>query len=445
MSKENNNEISIKENDLLIEKHDDINAQKELKKQLILPSLKNNFKTISTNQDEKKIAFYSIKKYNQDLKNSLRTKKLNLNKNILIPNIKENEYRKINQQYQGKIYNYSNRATDIRTSKINDNKKKHFISMREPNRTNKIKKNFFNDKVKNFQESLIKRQNSYDSGCSNEKSLILNLTKNTNTNEEMSKEGKSLKNLNYSKSTVFKISKINLNKYPISKINESKNKQTYISSISSIPKYSKFFHKSQNNTIGTHTIYKYYLNKSSSQITLPVQNYNKLFKDRSHSVIEKLKRIYCENKNFDSLLRELKDNHKIAFKDDFDIEEYQNTLLELLEKRVSQKHLIDLQDDYRALNKKLFNVFEPKGRFTVLAEKLRYNLPSFLIEKMKQLDKDSIISRMKYYNQFKEFKKDKKLVIKFGRRDEGIKLIKKKKIKEEINGKDDEGNKDNNI
>ena len=419
MSKENNNEISIKENDLLIEKHDDINAQKELKKQLILPSLKNNFKTISTNQDEKKIAFYSIKKYNQDLKNSLRTKKLNLNKNILI--------------------------TDIRTSKINDNKKKHFISMREPNRTNKIKKNFFNDKVKNFQESLIKRQNSNDSGCSNEKSLILNLTKNTNTNEETSKEGKSLKNLNYSKSTVFKISKINLNKYPISKINESKNKQTYISSISSIPKYSKFFHKSQNNTIGTHTIYKYYLNKSSSQITLPVQNYNKLFKDRSHSVIEKLQRIYCENKNFDSLLRELKDNHKIAFKDDFDIEEYQNTLLELLEKRVSQKHLIDLQDDYRALNKKLFNVFEPKGRFTVLAEKLRYNLPSFLIEKMKQLDKDSIISRMKYYNQFKEFKKDKKLVIKFGRRDEGIKLIKKKKIKEEINGKDDEGNKDNNI
>ena len=45
MSKENNNEISIKENDLLIEKHDDINAQKELKKQLILPSLKNTIKT----------------------------------------------------------------------------------------------------------------------------------------------------------------------------------------------------------------------------------------------------------------------------------------------------------------------------------------------------------------------------------------------------------------
>ena len=37
------------------------------------------------------------------------------------------------------------------------------------------------------------------------------------------------------------------------------------------------------------------------------------------------------------MIKELKNKKKIAFKDDFDIEEYQNTLLELLEKRVSQK------------------------------------------------------------------------------------------------------------
>jgi hypothetical protein len=131
------------------------------------------------------------------------------------------------------------------------------------------------------------------------------------------------------------------------------------------------------------------------------------------------------------LIKELKDNKKIAFKDDFDIEEYQNTLLELLEKRVSQKNLLDLQDDYRELNKKLFNFFEPKGRYTFLAEKLRYNLPSFLLEKMKQLDRDSIISRMNYYNQFKQFKKDKKLIIKFGRKDDINKKIKVKKKNEQ--------------
>ena len=120
-------------------------------------------------------------------------------------------------------------------------------------------------------------------------------------------------------------------------------------------------------------------------------------------------------------------------------------LLELLEKRVSQKYLIDLQDDYRELNKKLFDVFEPKGRFTFLAEKLRYNLPSFLLEKMKQLDKDSIISRMKYYNQFKQFKKDKKLVIKFGRKDEAKKKIKNKKKKEDNENEEDNKENDGDI
>ena len=94
--------------------------------------------------------------------------------------------------------------------------------------------------------------------------------------------------------------------------------------------------------------------------------------------------------------------------------------------------MINLQDEYRELNKKIFSVFEPKGRFTFLAEKLRYNLPSFLLEKFKQLDKDSIMSRMNYYNQFKYFKNDKKLEIKFGRQDDKNKKNKNKKNKEEI-------------
>ena len=174
------------------------------------------------------------------------------------------------------------------------------------------------------------------------------------------------------------------------------------------------------------------MNKRASEITLPVNNFNIFFQDKTHTAKEKLKRIYCENKNFDALMRELKDNKKIAYKNDFDIEEYQNILLEILEKRVSQKNLINLQDEYRELNKKIFSVFEPKGRFTFLAEKLRYNLPSFLLEKFKQLDKDSIMNKMNYYNQFKYFKNDKKLEIKFGRQDDKNKKNKNKKNKEEI-------------
>ncbi len=440
MSKENNNKKSYKENESLTEKTGIISIPKEIKSNIILPSLKNNNMTIPANKSEKKIVFDSMKKYDQDLKNSLRAKKKILNKSSSLQNLKEKEFNRIKEKYENKIMNYSNRLLENKNSKIKVNHLKNFVSMREPNRTNKIKKSFFDDKIKHFEKIGINRKNTKDSRNSKEKSINLNLTKNTNTNDETSKEAKSFNNFYNSKSTIYKISKIKLNNYPMSKINETQNKkrQAYNPRVSSIPKHSPFFHQSQSDAVGTQTIYKYYLNKSSSDITLPVKNFNKLFRDKSHSVYEKLKRIYCENKNFEALIRELKDNRKLAFKDDFDIEEYQNMLLELLEKRVSQKHLIDLQDDYRELNKKLFDVFEPKGRFTFLAEKLRYNLPSFLLEKMKQLDKDSIISRMNYYNQFKQFKKDKKLVIKFGRKDETKKKIKKKKEETE----NDEENKE---
>ena len=442
MSKENNNKKSYKENESLTEKTGIISIPKEIKSNIILPSLKNNNMTIPANKSEKKIVFDSMKKYDQDLKNSLRAKKKSLNKSTSLQNLREKEFNRIKEKYENKIMNYSNRLLENKNSKIKVNHLKNFMSMREPNRTNKIKKSFFDDKIKHFEKIGINRKNTKDSRNSKEKSINLNLTKNTNTNDETSKEAKSFNNFYNSKSTIYKISKIKLNNYPMSKINETQNKkrQAYNPRVSSIPKHSPFFHQSQSDAVGTQTIYKYYLNKSSSDITLPVKNFNKLFKDKTHSVYEKLKRIYCENKNFEALIRELKDNRKLAFKDDFDIEEYQNMLLELLEKRVSQKHLIDLQDDYRELNKKLFDVFEPKGRFTFLAEKLRYNLPSFLLEKMKQLDKDSIISRMNYYNQFKQFKKDKKLVIKFGRKDETKKKIKKKKEEtenEEENKEDD--------
>ena len=442
MSKENNNKKSYKENESLTEKTGIISIPKEIKSNIILPSLKNNNMTIPANKSEKKIVFDSMKKYDQDLKNSLRAKRKILNKSSSLQNLKEKEFNRIKEKYENKIMNYSNRLLENKNSKIKVNHLKNFVSMREPNRTNKIKKSFFDDKIKHFEKIGINRKNTKDSRNSKEKSINLNLTKNTNTNDETSKEAKSFNNFYNSKSTIYKISKIKLNNYPMSKINETQNKkrQAYNPRVSSIPKHSPFFHQSQSDAMGTQTIYKYYLNKSSSDITPPVKNFNKLFRDKSHSVYEKLKRIYCENKNFDALIRELKDNRKLAFKDDFDIEEYQNMLLELLEKRVSQKHLIDLQDDYRELNKKLFDVFEPKGRFTFLAEKLRYNLPSFLLEKMKQLDKDSIISRMNYYNQFKQFKKDKKLVIKFGRKDETKKKIKKKKKKEET--ENDEENKE---
>jgi hypothetical protein len=134
-----------------------------------------------------------------------------------------------------------------------------------------------------------------------------------------------------------------------------------------------------------------------------------------------------------SSIKELKHNKKIAFKDDFNIEEYQSTLIELMDQRVSQKNLIDLQNDYKALNRKLYGLIEPKGRYTILAEKLRFNLPLYLLERFKQLDKESVLSRMRFYNKFKRFKNENKLVSRFERKYDKNLNINKNNIGDSVN------------
>ena len=412
MTEESNTFIPINEKEILSENINKISIPNNIKQNLILPNLNSNYIALSTNNvNENKIAFNPMKKYEQ--KNIDKTK--HLNKSSSYKNLKERDLKEYNEKYKGKILSNSNRVLNneslkIKGAYINNN----YQSMR--NQKIKLKNNFFGDRIQQYKRALLNGQYSKNS---NDK-INLNITKNnTNTNEENSKD---------TKNSIYKLSKINLNKYPMTRINNGQNNKNLKNSpYSKIHKHSKFFRQSKKKDISSQTIYKYYINKSSSEVILPVKNYDKLFDNKRTTVVEKLKRIYCENENFDFIIQELKDNRKLAFKDDFDVEEYQNALLEILEKRISHKNLVNLQDDYRELNKKLYNVFEPKGRFTFLAEKLRYNLPSFLIEKLRQLDKDSIISRMNYYNQFKEFRKDNKLKIIFGRRDDSMSNIKKKK------------------
>jgi len=412
MTEESNTFIPINEKEILSENINKISIPNNIKQNLILPNLNSNSVTLSTNNiNENKIAFNPMKKYEQ--KNIDKTK--HLNKSSSYKNLKERDLKEYNEKYKGKILSNSNRVLNNESLKIKGVYiNNSYQSMR--NQKIKLKNNFFGDRIQQYKRALLNGQYSKNS---NDK-INLNITKNnTNTNEENSKD---------TKNSIYKLSKINLNKYPMTRINNGQNNKNLKNSpYSKIHKHSKFFRQSKKKDISSQTIYKYYINKSSSEVILPVKNYDKLFDNKRTTVVEKLKRIYCENENFDFIIQELKDNRKLAFKDDFDVEEYQNALLEILEKRISHKNLVNLQDDYRELNKKLYNVFEPKGRFTFLAEKLRYNLPSFLIEKLRQLDKDSIISRMNYYNQFKEFRKDNKLKIIFGRRDDSMSNIKKKK------------------
>ena len=389
-----------------IKKNDNIKKAYSSKKvRIILPNLsKNNLSNIINNQNIKKdnICNNSIND-SSDNKINIKVCK-SFNQNVPIPSLKK--FDKNIDEYSKKIINFSNR---------NLNKSVYWkidYYNNQKNREN-IRNNLLSNRSVRFGETNFFK-NGYREQKVNQDKNIFNLTHKNKDNENVTK-------------STFHISKIKLNealkdnklrqKLNISQSCKNFRSLNYFkhnSSIINIPnKHSNFFKISQKDTVSARRIYKHYLKKSAGEIIQPIKNYKKFFDDRNKNFFEKLSRIYCENKKYLSIIKEIKDNKKIAFKDDFNIEEYQSTIVELMDQRVSQKYLIDLQNEYRTLNKKIFGVIEPKGRFTILAERLRYNLPLYLLERLKQLDKDTIISRMKYYNRFKKFQKENKLVSRF--------------------------------
>ena len=82
---------------------------------------------------------------------------------------------------------------------------------------------------------------------------------------------------------------------------------------------------------------------------------------------------------------------------------YQSTLLKLISKKMSLKNIKELQKGYVNLNQKIFGLgIAPRGRFSNLAEKIKYNVPLFLYERIKQLDKEKLMSRYNYYKKAHE-------------------------------------------
>ena len=89
-----------------------------------------------------------------------------------------------------------------------------------------------------------------------------------------------------------------------------------------------------------------------------------------------------------SRLYEIKKNNIIAYKNDFNIKEYQNTLLKLLRKKVSDKYLTNMQNKFKIFNEKNYGMLIPRGRYINLAEKLKSYLSSYAYEKLKKMDKN---------------------------------------------------------
>ena len=183
--------------------------------------------------------------------------------------------------------------------------------------------------------------------------------------------------------------------------------------------FSKFFLKSQSQFMTAKKIYNHYIKFAEKHKLKPI-NYFKT--NGSPKRISEIKTIYSENENqkFNNRLIEIKKNDGIAYKDDFNIFEYQSTLLKILSNKVSDKGINELQKKFICFNERNLGYIGPKGRFTNMAEKIKYNIPAYLYEKIRKMDKAIVQKRTNYYhriqqnliNKLKKNSKIKKLRIK---------------------------------
>jgi len=164
--------------------------------------------------------------------------------------------------------------------------------------------------------------------------------------------------------------------------------------------FSDYFYKSQSNLYSSKRIFRHYIHESENEKIIPERFFRKHGAPKHKKEIDDL---YKLNINYHKRIEEIKKNKAIAFKKDFNILSYQTTLLKLISKKMSEKNLKELQTRYINFNQKMFGIgTAPRGRFTNLAEKIKYNVPLFLYERIKRLDKEKLMSRYNYFKRAHE-------------------------------------------
>ena len=201
-------------------------------------------------------------------------------------------------------------------------------------------------------------------------------------------------------SKIYKISKINRNESSDNiYINQtaSKNNAKII-----IPKIYKknnrekllpFLEKSRKKKISAKDIYLHYLkeNEKDKSKSQTVYNFSKYLKNNNKKFNYGFDKIYGDNPSFICRINEIKKNNFIAYKKDFNILDYQNTLLKLLKKKVSPKNLENLESSYKLFNERNFGMMIPRGRYIDLADKLKNFLSKDIFEKVKRMDKNYLL------------------------------------------------------
>ena len=164
-------------------------------------------------------------------------------------------------------------------------------------------------------------------------------------------------------------------------------------------KFSKFYKLSKSRNVSAKNVYQHYLSLETKDIVVdPIDNFTKFIEKKYRNQKKIFDKLYLNDKPFLDRLEEIKSNRKLAYKDDFNIEEYQNILCKMLNKRVGSNLIFYLQQDYKKfndLNGKGFHRY--KGRYTKLSERIRNHAPSYLIDKLRKLDLDKLEAKAKYF------------------------------------------------
>jgi hypothetical protein len=338
-------------------------------------------------------------------------KKINLLRNKQLRNDIFSTFRRNNKEF------IKNKNIDI--NNINRNFSSSLLNI------NKVPDN---DKNKTFYLNNLNKDNSMLLNSSLEKNNIMNTSKNTlildlNRSDSFKK---------YNSSYLFeallnKISSQSRN------YNTNYNTKTKLKPFkNTVFKPSKFYKKSKNEKITAHQIYRHYLKREQKKPKNKRHIFNGSY-DYSYVMCPSLKLLYGENPSFVKNIYEIKKNDNIAFKKDFDIKEYQNTLMKLFRKNISEKNMDKLRNDYKLFNEKNFGFNIPKGRYIDLAMKLKDNISNFAFENIKRMDRNY----EKYFGEEKVEDKEKQKQKK-DNKNKNKKMNKKNNKDKENNKSDDE-------
>ena len=361
----------------------------------------------------KKIKLKDFQKLiNQNNKNLLfenRNNKLNIrNVNLYLNSLKKNQSYKSIKKNDLPILNSNNNTN---STNFSADKK---ISFSPINKSTKLNKPLLNqleisNSVKKFNKQPIKIQL-----FSKLRSMNTN-KKNTNSNflgSLVSPNNSSLKKGNY---LIFNTPNSMSKELTNEDLNKSDNIKSNTSSIekSQIKKriiynkfkpfgFSEFFQISKNPEISARSIYEHYILEEMNDETPDVKsNFTKYILKKFKDPKQKLNELYGINDENTRRIKELKSNNALALKDDFNVKEYQTILCGMIKKRCTNDSIIFLRKKFEKFNdemKYFKRNFKYKGRYTQLADKIRKNAPSYLINRLKQLDEENLISKAKYLN-----------------------------------------------